>query len=283
MSQAGRGRKRLVTSSSLAGEKQTSGVATSARGKSSVDEILTVSESPVDPRSRTGYKRREWRTLAKYERLASRRRGGRSCSSADRRSLAAICSRSATLATGRPDNSTITSPVCTPARSPGESLAHTAHVRAGAVPRVGHPQPQAGPRRWRAAMRCSRGRSKPTMASCSSAMTGTPIWRVRCTISCAAGGRPTRRALRRRPLLCEGIPSLERTTASGRGVHRDPALASVASTASIHAASRKGTRQRHFRVASMSASVCASETKPASNCDGARYTPRSSMAWKKRA
>jgi len=35
-------------------------------------------------------------------------------------------------------------------------------------------------------------------------------------------------------------------------------------------------------VRAMSASECAAETKPASYADGARYTPRSSMAWKKR-
>ena len=35
-------------------------------------------------------------------------------------------------------------------------------------------------------------------------------------------------------------------------------------------------------VASISAAPCAAETKPASYADGARYTPRSSMAWKKR-
>ncbi len=33
-------------------------------------------------------------------------------------------------------------------------------------------------------------------------------------------------------------------------------------------------------VASMSASVCAADTNPASNADGARYTPRRSIAWK---
>src|SRR5262245_39051350 len=36
-------------------------------------------------------------------------------------------------------------------------------------------------------------------------------------------------------------------------------------------------------VRSMISSVCAVETKAASNCDGARYTPSSSMAWKNRA
>src|SRR3954469_22296931 len=52
-------------------------------------------------------------------------------------------------------------------------------------------------------------------------------------------------------------------------------------------------RKRTYRIASnasaaaaivcaTSASSCASETKAASNCDGARYTPRSSMAWKNR-
>ena len=35
-------------------------------------------------------------------------------------------------------------------------------------------------------------------------------------------------------------------------------------------------------VASMSASVCAAEMNPASNADGARYTPSASMPWKKR-
>ena len=32
----------------------------------------------------------------------------------------------------------------------------------------------------------------------------------------------------------------------------------------------------------MSSSLCALDRKPASNADGARYTPRSSMPWKKR-
>jgi hypothetical protein len=36
-------------------------------------------------------------------------------------------------------------------------------------------------------------------------------------------------------------------------------------------------------ASSMSVSVCASETKAASNCEGASEMPRSSMAWKKRA
>src|SRR5215475_15349844 len=36
-------------------------------------------------------------------------------------------------------------------------------------------------------------------------------------------------------------------------------------------------------VRSMISSVCAVEMKAASNCDGARYTPSSSMAWKNRA
>src|SRR2546427_9333749 len=35
-------------------------------------------------------------------------------------------------------------------------------------------------------------------------------------------------------------------------------------------------------VASISASPCAAETKPASYAEGARYTPCSSIAWKKR-
>ncbi len=35
-------------------------------------------------------------------------------------------------------------------------------------------------------------------------------------------------------------------------------------------------------VASMSAWVCAALTKPASYSAGAKYTPRSSMPWKKR-
>ncbi len=35
-------------------------------------------------------------------------------------------------------------------------------------------------------------------------------------------------------------------------------------------------------VASMTSGVCALDMKPASNADGARYTPRSSIAWKKR-
>ena len=35
-------------------------------------------------------------------------------------------------------------------------------------------------------------------------------------------------------------------------------------------------------VASITPSSCADETNPASNADGARYTPRASMAWKKR-
>ena len=35
-------------------------------------------------------------------------------------------------------------------------------------------------------------------------------------------------------------------------------------------------------VSAISASSCAVDMKPASNADGARYTPRSSMAWKKR-
>src|SRR5262245_37868845 len=47
------------------------------------------------------------------------------------------------------------------------------------------------------------------------------------------------------------------------------------------------TRVKALRAASivrsMISSVCAIETKAASNCDGARYTPSSSMAWKKRA
>src|SRR3546814_6842386 len=36
------------------------------------------------------------------------------------------------------------------------------------------------------------------------------------------------------------------------------------------------------RVRSITSSSCALDMKPASNADGARYTPRSSMAWKKR-
>ena len=36
-------------------------------------------------------------------------------------------------------------------------------------------------------------------------------------------------------------------------------------------------------VRRISSSECAVETNAASNCDGARYTPRSSMAWKKAA
>jgi hypothetical protein len=35
-------------------------------------------------------------------------------------------------------------------------------------------------------------------------------------------------------------------------------------------------------VASISASPCAEDRKPASNADGARYTPPRSIAWKKR-
>mmetsp|Transcript_33614 Transcript_33614/g.85112 ORF Transcript_33614/g.85112 Transcript_33614/m.85112 type:complete len:284 (+) Transcript_33614:745-1596(+) len=45
---------------------------------------------------------------------------------------------------------------------------------------------------------------------------------------------------------------------------------------------RLNTRLAASMVASMSASVCASDVKPASNCEGARYTPSSSMPrWKR--
>ena len=35
-------------------------------------------------------------------------------------------------------------------------------------------------------------------------------------------------------------------------------------------------------VVAMSSAVCAADTNPASNADGAKYTPASSIAWKKR-
>src|SRR5205085_479923 len=44
----------------------------------------------------------------------------------------------------------------------------------------------------------------------------------------------------------------------------------------------RNARSAAASVASTTASECAAETKPASKADGARYTPASSMAWKKR-
>jgi len=42
------------------------------------------------------------------------------------------------------------------------------------------------------------------------------------------------------------------------------------------------TRAAAATVASTSASLCAADTNPASKAEGARYTPSSSMPWKKR-
>ena len=69
------------------------------------------------------------------------------------------------------------------------------------------------------------------------------------------------------------------------------APACTASVAGCNVVSMRSSRQplamrKASRAASMvcaiSASPCALDMKPASNADGARYTPRSSIAWKKR-
>ena len=49
-----------------------------------------------------------------------------------------------------------------------------------------------------------------------------------------------------------------------------------------HAFATRNASRAATRVCSITASSCAADMKPASNADGARYTPRSSMAWKKR-
>src|SRR5690606_13098746 len=54
----------------------------------------------------------------------------------------------------------------------------------------------------------------------------------------------------------------------------DPRLHPAAATANASLAAA--------RVASTTAASCALDTKPASNADGARNTPRPSIAWKKR-
>ena len=50
----------------------------------------------------------------------------------------------------------------------------------------------------------------------------------------------------------------------------------------VYATSSANVASAAASVASRSASACALETNPASNAEGARYTPRASMAWKKR-
>src|SRR5262247_4445018 len=51
----------------------------------------------------------------------------------------------------------------------------------------------------------------------------------------------------------------------------------------LHVQTRVKALRAASIVRSMISSVCEVETKAASNCDGARYTPSSSMAWKNRA
>src|SRR3546814_1185751 len=49
-----------------------------------------------------------------------------------------------------------------------------------------------------------------------------------------------------------------------------------------HALATRNASRAATTVRSMTSSSCALDMKPASYADGARYTPRSSMAWKKR-
>src|SRR5690606_11698867 len=63
----------------------------------------------------------------------------------------------------------------------------------------------------------------------------------------------------------------------GQGLEAQPAVHGRAPCQSAAKASRAAAM-----VCSISASPCAEDTKPASKADGARYTPRSSMPWKKR-
>ena len=90
-----------------------------------------------------------------------------------------------------------------------------------------------------------------------------------------AMGCTIHRALARPDLdrVAAGRPSAAPRTVGIDAEHRQLVSQPRASRSAPRAASR---------VSAMSLSLCALDMKPASNADGARYTPRFSMPWKKR-